>query len=129
MNTQRGFTLVEILVALVLFATVGGALLSLFQQGLRTARIAADRAHAAMLARSMLTELQAYKHLHPGTLEGKFKDDFRWHALLTKQNDSAKEPLGGWRGLDLQLTVSWGEAGETNSFELQSVLLSRAGNG
>ena len=70
MNRGRGFTLLELLVALTLFAVVGGSLLQLFHSGLRTARLAGDQAHAVLLARSKLTELQAYPALQPGALSG-----------------------------------------------------------
>ena len=42
MKAARGFTLIEILVALTMFAVVGGALLQLFEGGLRASRQAAD---------------------------------------------------------------------------------------
>ena len=50
MNRGRGFTLLELLVALTLFAVVGGSLLQLFHSGLRTARLAGDQAHGVLRA-------------------------------------------------------------------------------
>ena len=43
MRRSRGFTLIEILIALTMFAVIGGGLLQLFNQGLRAARLADDR--------------------------------------------------------------------------------------
>ena len=83
MRRSRGFTLIEILIALTMFAVIGGGLLQLFNQGLRAARLADDRAHAVLLARSKLTELQAFPYLQPGTLTGSFEDGFRWEASLS----------------------------------------------
>ena len=125
MRTHRGFTLVELLVALTLFAVVGGTLLQLFQEGLRTARLAAGHTHAVFLARSKLVELQAYDHLRPGTLAGTFDDGYRWQAVLTgsESNDRGRRSLIG--PLDLSLTVTWGDPGEARSITLQSLLLTR----
>ena len=126
MRHGRGFTLIEILIALTMFAVIGGGLLQLFHQGLRTARLADDRAHAVLLARSKLTELQAFQYLQPGTLSGSFDDGFRWQARL-----SLAEPTGrrAMRVLPLEtdIVVSWGEGPDTRSFRLRSLLLTRWG--
>ena len=125
MRRRRGFTLVELLVALTLLGVVGGTLLQLFHSGLRTARQAAEQSHAVLLARSKLTELQAYRHLQPGTLSGSFDDDYRWQAVLTPVADDDARPSVRLQLLDLVLTISWGEAGDARSFALHSLLLTQ----
>ena len=127
MRTHRGFTLVELLVALTLFAVVGGTLLQLFQNGLRTARLAAAHTHAVFLARSKLTELQAYPALQPGALSGDFDDGYRWEAILAPpSNIGVTEPsTGPLQLLDLVLTISWGEGHDARSFTLHSLLLTQ----
>jgi prepilin-type N-terminal cleavage/methylation domain-containing protein len=124
-NRRRGFTLVELLVALTLLAVVGGSLLQLFHSGLRAARLAGAQSHAVLLARSKLNELQAYQALQPGVLSGSFDDDYRWEAVLTAspQPDSAEDRR--LQPLDLVLTIGWGDAGDTRSFTLHSLLLSQ----
>lgn len=126
MNSARGFTLIEILIALTLFAVVGGTLLQLFQSGLRTARLADDRTHAVFLARSKLAELQAHTHLEPGILSGSFEEGYRWEAILSEARDDTRDPSRWLLPLALTLTVSWGESGEQREFTLRSLLLSRA---
>lgn len=58
-----GFTLIEVLVALVVLATAVVAILQLFGGGLRLVRAAGDHTGAAVLARAKLAELP------PGALE------------------------------------------------------------
>ena len=127
MNRGRGFTLLELLVALTLFAVVGGSLLQLFHSGLRTARLAGDQAHAVLLARSKLTELQAYPALQPGALSGDFDGGYRWEAILAPSPDvgASEASTGPLQLLDLKLTVSWGEDGDARSFTLHSLLLTQ----
>ena len=125
MSRTRGFTLLELLVALTLFAVVGGTLLQLFQSGLRTARLAAAHTHAVFLARSKLTELQAYSHLQPGTLSGAFADGYQWQVVLSTDENTGVDRRSRIQPLDLRLTVSWGEPGEQRSFTLHSLLLTR----
>jgi len=124
-NRGHGFTLVELLVALTLLAVVGGTLLQLFHSGLRTARLAGAQSHAVLLARSKLTELQAYPALQPGTLAGDFDDDYRWEAVLTPLPDAGGAEPARLQLLDLVLTIAWGEDTDARSFSLHSRLLTQ----
>ena len=65
----RGFTLIEVLVALVVLATVAVAVLQLFGGGLRLLRTTGDHVGAAILADAKLEEL-APGPLDEGTEEG-----------------------------------------------------------
>ena len=123
----RGFTLIEILVALAMLGIVGGVLLQMFGTGLRSARLASEHNHAVLLARSQLVELQAHDRHEPGTLSGDFGDGYRWQADLT---ETERIPADGQPmvPLDLVLTVTWGEDGDERSFRLDSLLLTRAGS-
>lgn len=125
MRRARGFSLIEILVALTLFAVVGGALLQLFQSGLRTARLADAHTHAVFLARSKLTELEAHSHLQAGTLSGSFDDDYRWEAVLRQDAEPDTDRPRWLQPLDLVLTVRWGEPGDEREFSLHSLLLTQ----
>ena len=53
-----GFTLLEVLVALVVVSTTVVAALQLFGGGLRLARTAGDHAEAALLASAKLADLE-----------------------------------------------------------------------
>lgn len=129
MNSVRGFTLIEILVALTLFAVVGGTLLQLFSQGLRSARIAGEHEHAVLLARSKLTELQAYTQLRPGSYHGTFDNGYRWHAALVPADIDASSENARLHGLDLDLTIRWGDTGDERNFVLHSRLLTSWSDG
>ena len=73
---DEGFTLLEVLVALVVLATTVVAVLQLFGGGLRLARSAGDHADAALLASAKLADLE------PGPLtEGEtsgIEGPYRW---------------------------------------------------
>lgn len=125
MKSARGFTLLEILIALTLFALVGGALLQLFHGGLNTVSTAGGHAHAALLARSKLTELQAYRQLQPGVEQGEFEDGFRWRTELTEADSVPDHAVAGLVPLNLVLEVSWGDPGSPRRINVESLLLSR----
>jgi len=125
MNRTRGFTLIEILVALTMFAVVGGVLLQLFHNGLRSARLAGEQTHAAMLAKSKLTELQAFRSLSEGELTGEFDDGYRWQATLSENTELKERYPGALQPLDLNLTISWGNDDAASTFSVETLLLSR----
>jgi general secretion pathway protein I len=124
MTRAAGFTLLEILVALTLFAIVGGALLGLFQTGLRATSASNEYTHAALLARSKLNELQVYTTLEPGTYDGEFDEQYRWRVTLTERSGAAEASLLRQVPVDVALAVSWGEPADTRELELNTVLLS-----
>src|SRR5262245_4236463 len=74
--TEAGFTLLEVLVALVVLATAVSAVLQLFGGGLRLARTAGDHADAALLASAKLADLEPGP-LNEGETEGT-DGPYRW---------------------------------------------------
>jgi len=109
MRGARGFTLLEILVAFVVLALVGGMLLQLFQGGLRNIDSSAHTSHAALLAKSKLTELSAIAGLQAGQLSGDFDEQYRWTLELTPytSEDEAPLPEAGLLGLHATLDIHW----------------------
>ena len=73
---DEGFTLLEVLVALVVLATTVVAVLQLFGGGLRLARTAGDHADAALLASAKLADLESGP-LTEGATEG-IEGPYRW---------------------------------------------------
>lgn len=71
-----GFTLIEVLVALVVLATTVVAVLQLFGGGLRLARAAGDHSDAALIASARLADLEPGP-LTEGTMEG-VDGPYRW---------------------------------------------------
>jgi general secretion pathway protein I len=78
---DEGFTLLEVLVALVVLATTVVAVLQLFGGGLRLARAAGDHADAALLASAKLAELEPGP-LTEGAIEG-VEGPYRWIRRVT----------------------------------------------
>jgi general secretion pathway protein I len=107
-----GFTLIEVLVALVVLATTVVAVLQLFGGGLRLARAAGDQGDAALLASAKLAELEPGS-LTEGQTEG-VDGPYRWTrrvvldpALLPVEPDS---PQGfGIRLARVSVEVQWGQ--------------------
>jgi prepilin-type N-terminal cleavage/methylation domain-containing protein len=128
MKRGRGFTLIEILAALTMFAVVGGMLLQLFESGLRSTRKSAEMTHGVLLARSKMTELLAYPQLAPGTLVGEFDDGYSWRADLFQPVDEGRG-YGSLQPLFLTINVYWGDSADESSFTLQTLTFSSDAEG
>lgn len=110
---QRGFTLLEILVAFAMLAVLGGTLIQLFHGGLRNIDSSAHISHAALLAKSRLTELQASSRLTPGEYSGTFDDDYRWQLRLQPYDNDNGKPLtpSALQAMQADLDILWAPDG------------------
>jgi general secretion pathway protein I len=123
----HGFTLVEILVALVVMGVLGGALLELFHGGLRNIAISADYTRAALLARSLLAQLEARDRFVAPAEEGRFDDRFIWQLRAAKYQDAdgvpqAKAPV---EPVVVALDVVWQDGDAVRHYTITSLFLSR----
>lgn len=111
-TAQSGFTLIEVLVALVVLSVAVVAVLQLFGGGLRLARASGDHLEATLLASTMLSEL-AWETLEEGNTEGT-EGGFRWSrqvtvdpALLPEEPDPARPDTV--RLARVSVDVRWGK--------------------
>ena len=125
---DEGFTLLEVLVALVVLATTVVAVLQLFGGGLRLARAAGDHADAALLASAKLADLEPGP-LTEGSTEGT-DGPYRWTrrvtldpALLPVQPDTPEAML--IRLARVSVEVQWGQG---RRFELATLRVWRIGS-
>lgn len=105
---DSGFTLIEILVALVVFALAFGVLAQIMQTGLRQSTVARSLAGATMLARSELARVGIEVPLQVGAVEGESEDGLHWQTeieLLVEASEDQSLAL-----YQVQVTVAWGES-------------------
>ena len=96
----RGFTLLEMLAALLLFAVAGSVLLVAFGQSARSLLQARASDRLSLAARSLMDE-QRDTRLLPGTREGRIDDSISWRVTVSRQPATASQlPL---LRVDLQL--------------------------
>ena len=102
----RGFTLLEILVALVIFALAFGVLAQIMQTGLRQSAVARSLVAATLVARSELARVGVEVPLQAARADGETEDGMRWHTdveLIEAPNEH--QSLGTYQ---VQVTVTWG---------------------
>jgi prepilin-type N-terminal cleavage/methylation domain-containing protein len=95
-RNARGFTLMEVLTAVILVAIVLPVTMAGISLAAGLAGTARHEAEAAALAHSKLNELQATRGWQNGNLSGDFGDaypEYRWTATLAPWQASALQQL------------------------------------
>ena len=93
LQNAKGFSLLEILVALTLLALAMGVLMQIFSRGVNSAALADRYAKATMYAESKLATIGVEQELKETAATGKFDDDFSWGLVVRPYLDpNPKEP-------------------------------------
>jgi general secretion pathway protein I len=123
---QRGFSLLEVILAFSLLAVALGILLAILSGGLAQVKNSGDASVATLHAQSLLAELGALDPITPGSRGGELDDGrYRWEMRIDEVEDPAPVALAGIEvdaidsvGLQLasapvlyrvQVDVAWGE--------------------
>ena len=126
---QRGYSLLEIVVAFGVLAVALSLLLGALSGGTRQVRWAADSGRAALHAQSLLDEVGVGEVLAPGRRDGEFAGGrYRWVLDVAPYVDADRPPAPPGdpfapRLLQLRLQVSWGEGGPRERLELNTLRL------
>lgn len=151
---MRGFSLIEMVAAFLVFALGIGVLMQILSSSLRSAKLSADYTMAALWAQSRLDVVGVGERIEPGRSSGRFDDSYSWELDIELVDPAAVEPppqqvpagpdgqpgggasvadagLGG--GLQLaqpfdlyqvDLTVFWGPRGRTRTAHFSTLRVS-----
>jgi general secretion pathway protein I len=111
---QRGFTLLEVIVAFALLALALTLLLGSLSGATRQVRESADGSRATLHAQSLLAQLGAGDVLQPGRQQGSFEGErYQWQLEVVPFADPlaarAQVDPGSPQLLDVRLIVRWGD--------------------
>lgn len=129
---QRGYTLIEVIVAFALLAVALTLLLGTLSGATRQVRWAGDAGRAALHARSLLDTVGIVEPLQAGELAGDFDDGrYRWTLQIARWRDPAlanrpPEPQGPPL-YELDLRVQWGSGGPRERLQWQTLRLGPTG--
>jgi type II secretion system protein I len=129
MRGERGFTLIEALIAFAILAVVLVALYEVMGTSLKGFDRAAETDEALMIAQSQLDRLTATKTPPTEPLQGAIDGTpFRWHATITPSAQQEPEHLRAspLRLHTLRLVVTWRQREVAVQ---KAVLLQRAPSG
>ncbi len=126
-QNNRGFTLIEVIIAFVIMALLLGATFDTFSTGLRQAALTGHYAGAVVRAESQLALFDHTETLAVGVTTGRIDPHYTWRTEITPvAQDDAEAPeedpnrLYPYRLYNVALTVFWGEGGDAREVTLRS---------
>jgi general secretion pathway protein I len=108
-----GFTLIEVVISLAIFAVTVGLCMQIATSAMRQSRIAAERTQAALVAQSLLDIAGVGERLRPGRDGGEIEGGYRWELEVSPydpQLDTASPLTTGLLAVQLyrlDLELSW----------------------
>lgn len=81
---NKGFTLIEVVVALAILGVGLAIIIELFSGGLRLGRTSEEYTKAANYARMKMEEISSQQDIEEGMKEGEFDNGFRWQVNVKK---------------------------------------------
>lgn len=123
---QRGFSLLEILVAFAILSIFLGVLLNIFAGGVRSADLTGQYARAVQLAESLLASVGHDVTLEPKVMNGVADDIYRWRIVIEPYTPPEPE----WQPEKVQVqafqvgvTIHWPSGLSERQFALSSLRL------
>lgn len=131
-----GFTLIEVLTAVMVLSISLLVIMQLFSGGLKSSRISTDYLNGIFHAREKMEELLLTRDWAPGSYSGEFDDGYRWAAAIeeaTPDPDFLEDEDAEARGrepdnlpfvtLMIRLEISWDHNGREKRLALATTAL------
>jgi general secretion pathway protein I len=83
-GSDKGFTLIEVVIALAILGVGLTVLIELFSGGLRLARTSVEYTRAVNYARLKMEEMSIKPNIQEGNEEGEFDSTYRWQVEVKK---------------------------------------------
>ncbi len=120
---MRGFTLIEMIAAFLVFAISIGLLMQVLAGAMRNARQSSDYTMAALWAQSKLDGIGVVERVEEGHSNGRFDDTYAWNLDVKNIDPHDVEPppqaLAAGRAGTAPATTSGADAGLGGGIEVQ----------
>lgn len=121
---KKGFTLLEVLVAMSILAVSLVVVLQLFAGGLTSARLSDEYTRGVFYAREKMDEILLAPVMTEGVIDGAFEDGYQWRAqaafLDLPETEGLRLPF---RAFEIKVDVRWQAGEKTRRVTLSTIKL------
>ncbi len=124
--SQLGFTLLEVLVAMMILGVALGAILQQFALASRAGAASADATRATVYAREKIEELKMLEEFSETTAHGSFDDGFEWETNVQLYSYDEVEEQSVFDDMRyetylLSVVVTWRYGSRSKQVELETL--------
>ena len=122
--SDKGFTLIEILVAISVLSIAMVVILQLFSGGLRSSKTSEAYTKGIFHAREKMEEILLGTELSEEVSEGEFEDGYRWRSEILREEQSEKEAAKlPFELYHIRVDVFWDEGAKEKDFTITTMKL------
>lgn len=121
-DTQKGFTLLEVLVATMVLSISVVVVLQLFSAGLDQARRARDYTRAVFHARAKMEEVLLDLPSGAVPAQGDFGDGYQWAWEILVEDDTPEGDIGV-QPVMIRVSIGWGDEQAPKIYSLETLAL------
>lgn len=125
---NRGFTLLEVVVALTIVGLGVVTVMEVFSLGLRLAAKSSEISQARLYGQTVMDEVIVYGGPQSGRDEGSFSSGHRWKLEVKTLGEPAASLANPWELKEIGLEVRYREANRDKRIELKTLRLSKRAN-
>ena len=121
---NKGFTLIEVVVALAILGVGLIVIIELFSAGLRLGKTSEEYTKAVEYARMKMEEIAVQRSVEEGIEEGEFDDVFHWRVgakkmdiLPVEKSSDFKPPVDLYQ---IQVNITWKSGSKERSVGIES---------
>ena len=124
LRNDRGFSLLEVIVALLIMAGGFLAVVNLFSGSVRSVNLSSQYLKAVTLANSKMNELEI-ENFFVDDKSGRFKNEesYRWELDIEPYDSSLNDESSGIQLQNILLKVFWNDNGKPRKLELATLRL------
>lgn len=120
--SKKGFTLIEILVAISVLSIALVVILQLFSGGLKSSRLADAYAIGVFHAREKMEEILLGTMFAEGVSEGEFEDAYRWRSEIVREEQPEEEAKKlPFDVFHIRVDIYWDEGDKEKNFGISTM--------